>query len=30
MTVIKLMAETVMNSVNVADLLRFIHYNKDK
>jgi len=30
MTVIKVMAETVTNSVNVANLLHFIHYNKDK
>jgi hypothetical protein len=30
MIAIKVMAETVMNSVNAVDLLHFIHYNKDK
>jgi len=30
MRVIKVMAETIMNFVNVADLLHFIRYNKDK
>ena len=30
MTVVKVTAEIVRNSVNVADLLHFIHYSKDK
>jgi hypothetical protein len=29
-TAIKVMAEIVIISVNAADLLHFIHYNKDK